>query len=318
MTYIVFILCIIQFSIFLYQIYIYFERPNDTSRLNYLFITCSFLTYNILSGLFYDSNSSINVVIQGGLAYFSGIQLYIVFTWFLYTEYNIQPLKYFSIKIGTIIGALALIFLLVLPLYVTQDIDFARKTFMYALIVYLIFYLFNITYLIYTLYNSKEKQNIENLKYRKKLKIGYTSLIFITILPIITLLGDFQEVEHSLVNIAYFVILFQFFGDYFYSVESEYKILNELGFNENTSKDLKTIEDLYNDKILQKFKDFKLTPRQREITLFILQGFSYQEISEATYITEGTVTKHASDIFKKVGVKNKEELLLFFGKNSIY
>ncbi len=51
-----------------------------------------------------------------------------------------------------------------------------------------------------------------------------------------------------------------------------------------------------------------LTPREKEVFLFILEKYKYREISEKLHISEKTVSKHASNIFEKTGCVNRKQL----------
>ena len=61
--------------------------------------------------------------------------------------------------------------------------------------------------------------------------------------------------------------------------------------------------------ITPKFFNRGLTGREIEIAMEILDRRSYKTIGEEYFIAEKTVSKHASNIFKKTGVKNKTEFL---------
>jgi DNA-binding NarL/FixJ family response regulator len=52
-----------------------------------------------------------------------------------------------------------------------------------------------------------------------------------------------------------------------------------------------------------------LTNREKEIAMLIFRGVSYRQIGEELFIAERTVTKHVQNIFEKVQVSNKLELL---------
>ncbi len=59
----------------------------------------------------------------------------------------------------------------------------------------------------------------------------------------------------------------------------------------------------------QNCKIFNLTAREIDIVKLISQGYKYKEIGGSLFIAEGTVTKHVQNIFEKVKVKNKIELI---------
>lgn len=56
-------------------------------------------------------------------------------------------------------------------------------------------------------------------------------------------------------------------------------------------------------------KKFRLTNREIEISRQIAQGHTYKNIGEILFISEKTVAKHIQNIFEKVGVNNKLELI---------
>ena len=56
-------------------------------------------------------------------------------------------------------------------------------------------------------------------------------------------------------------------------------------------------------------KAYGLTKRELEIAGLIAQGKSNGEIAEQLYISETTVKKHVSNIFEKMGISKREELV---------
>ena len=54
---------------------------------------------------------------------------------------------------------------------------------------------------------------------------------------------------------------------------------------------------------------FKLTPRQQEILASVVKGLSNREIALAIHVTEQTVKDHLHNIYTKLGVKNRTQLV---------
>lgn len=54
---------------------------------------------------------------------------------------------------------------------------------------------------------------------------------------------------------------------------------------------------------------YGLTSREKDIAELVCQGYKYKDIGEKLFISEKTVAKHVQNIFEKVGVSNKIELM---------
>ncbi|MCE7070896.1 LuxR C-terminal-related transcriptional regulator [Dyadobacter sp. CY351] len=52
-----------------------------------------------------------------------------------------------------------------------------------------------------------------------------------------------------------------------------------------------------------------LTTREKEIVRLIKVGKTYKVIADELFISERTVSKHVQNIFEKLGVSNRVELL---------
>ena len=58
----------------------------------------------------------------------------------------------------------------------------------------------------------------------------------------------------------------------------------------------------------QQFKNYGLTEREQEIATLLHKGMTYQNIAKQLFISLPTVKTHASNVYKKCGVKSRNEL----------
>lgn len=68
--------------------------------------------------------------------------------------------------------------------------------------------------------------------------------------------------------------------------------------------------------IAESVKEFKqLTPREIEITILLCEGLNTQSICSKLYISQETLYRHTNNIFKKLGVANRHELIVLMMSN---
>ncbi len=94
------------------------------------------------------------------------------------------------------------------------------------------------------------------------------------------------------------------------------KVVYEGGnyFSQEILKKL-TTQSVYKHKALQKSQ---LTPREKEIVKLLCSGKTTSEISEYLFISYKTVESHRTNIFKKAGVHNIAELVIWAIKHHHY
>jgi len=59
-----------------------------------------------------------------------------------------------------------------------------------------------------------------------------------------------------------------------------------------------------------------LTARESELVALVLNGYTYRAIAEKLVISENTVKTHAKNIYKKLNINSKYELIQYYTKNS--
>ena len=90
----------------------------------------------------------------------------------------------------------------------------------------------------------------------------------------------------------------------------------------NVTKEVKEVKEV-NSKLLAvqtelaniieaQFKDWRLSPAEREITWLMIKGFSFLEISDIRTVSEKTIHQQSASIYKKANVHNRHELISGF------
>ncbi len=72
----------------------------------------------------------------------------------------------------------------------------------------------------------------------------------------------------------------------------------------------------YEKNLKRIFAKYGMTSREEEILRFILKGYSNREIEKKLFISENTVRNHVYNIYKKLEVKNRLELVNFIRKHT--
>lgn len=62
----------------------------------------------------------------------------------------------------------------------------------------------------------------------------------------------------------------------------------------------------------EKLRAQGLTAREREVAVYIRNGYSNQEIADKLYISAATVKKHTSSIYEKLQISGREQLKVYF------
>jgi DNA-binding NarL/FixJ family response regulator len=86
--------------------------------------------------------------------------------------------------------------------------------------------------------------------------------------------------------------------------KKEMNQLNKQGFN---------FERSISDQKSGSLDNFVLTKRRRQVAKLLLEGKNFYEIGDELNIAKGTVTKHASDVYKDTNCVDIDDFLMKFG-----
>ncbi|MFK8039118.1 MAG: helix-turn-helix transcriptional regulator [Crocinitomicaceae bacterium] len=135
---------------------------------------------------------------------------------------------------------------------------------------------------------------------------GNIGIVFMATMPITDIFDRSldQVLNISLVSISLFVTLYAYVKNFLYQSRLEYQFLNKIGFLEEANQ-----TDFSYKKVLLKYN---LTARELDVGLLVLEGKTYREIGDHMYVNHKTVSKHASNIFRKTNCANKTEFIELF------
>ncbi len=126
-------------------------------------------------------------------------------------------------------------------------------------------------------------------------------------------------IKLSLIIIIYRPLeLFLFDADPFDSLVVYYLVVNVLilkywikSIKENKQSDQKMIDS----SIEAIYAQYNISKREKEIISYIVKGLNNDEICETLFISKNTVKRHVYNIFKKMDVKTRLELVTFLNNN---
>lgn len=269
-------------------------KRNNLKR--YVVLGLLFIIYNITGGFLPFDGFPGPFILQYIITYSVAILLVVYIVYYLYKEYDILILNtYLSVNNIAALLTGGLICLFLVPYYLTESVDIARKIFTIPIAIIAFYFL-------WALYSKIRKLPKANSFVRKRAKLSLVSASGIVLLPILTLIGDYQWLTFTIMNISFYSITAIEIDRYLYFLENKNKMFEVFNFYKDNKSKLLETRLIYQS----------LTRREVEIAVSILDNRTYKDISKAFFIAEKTVTKHASNIFKKTGVKNRVEFLRRF------
>jgi DNA-binding CsgD family transcriptional regulator len=306
-----FVFICIELIVLFFQLPNYLSRRQDQSRLRFLMLILAFIFYNVCSGLFPDDRFPIHILVQSILAFGSGILLVSYYFYYLIKEQKISPEKRFNAKVLSWSLILSVIIGFVLTYFFTKNSELAKKNLMVLTVLVSIYFCMNT---VHFLIQKRGKQAVEERSFKWMIYSGYRGIIFRITMPIVVFFGDDQTIN-GLVNISFMITFYAYINDYLFQSKVEYNLLQKSGFfGGNDVKKAGNSMDQEGGKDLESslLEKSGLTSRELDIAYLILKEMMYDEIALETYITSKTVSKHASNIYKKTNSINKKDFIKKF------
>lgn len=265
------------------QIWNFLVRKSDTTRLRFLLLLTFFLSVNLLSLVPFTFGFEYQVIlIIAGIVTIGYTYYYIL------KETGIIKIvknSFFSVR-----NFLFLVFIVEVLRIINYEFQFTETS---VFVFYFLHQSFVFIFAGKLILSLKKKGNSDPIHISAFL-IGCISLF----LPfVIYLLGNI-ELFWTLVNLPFFIIATAYVTHYFKQIRIESKLFK---FSSNS-----ILADRQNE-LLNSRKSIDLTlltAREQEVAQLIIQGFHYNDIADQLFISEPSVRKHASNIFRKLKTKN--------------
>ncbi|WP_289038545.1 helix-turn-helix transcriptional regulator [uncultured Zobellia sp.] len=285
--------------IVLFTLY-YSTRKDSSVYKRFLWLGVLFINYNLTGGFLPIENFPGPLILQYVITYGVAIALCVYIVYYLYKEYDIVVLKYnSSIRNLTILVSGSFIILFLIPYFYTYSLDSSRLLFTISISVLAFVFLG-------MFYERISHPNNPNEYILRRNRLSMISVTSIALLPILTVIGDFQWLTFTVMNLAFYAITIIEIDRHLYFLENKTKMYEVFAMSKEQTINSADTKIIYEN----------LTRREIEITLSILSNLSYKQIAKDLFIAESTVSKHASNIYKKTGVKNRRQFINRYRKKS--
>src|SRR5690554_3162966 len=302
----------LEIIILFVQVAVCLSRPKDIRRFRFFILISLFILFNVFNGFFPNPSYVIPILIQDIIAYSSGIALATYYFYFLVNELKIKSGKYYNTKFLFSSLVVSFIIGLVFTYLITGEVNFSEEIFIVPPIFIAVYFCIRTLIFIF-----KSQEDVSS-HYKSLTLSGYIGAIFMSSMPIVVYFGDIQPLKVALINISFLLTAFAFYKNQLYLSRKEYKTLNTIGFYAEKADAIEA--PILNEALFE----VQLTAKEIEVSKLILKELTYQEIAEILHIATNTVSKHASNIFKKTNsaskkefiVRYKEEFLLLLSKGN--
>lgn len=277
------------------------NRIQDASRWRFLLLIFVFIVYTFTSIYMPDSLDDIETMEMGSFAFGRGIILGTFFTYYMTRELSIQEARYFNVKWVILACTSTFIISILAGLLHPSGIRAMITTLRYLPIWISIYFTIIVFIMLFRRLNSSTKHPTELWSI---LLTGYLGIVFVSAMTISVAFDDLNYVNIILTNIGLLFTSWAYFMKHFYQVKIEREWLEKMGIMSPKGA-IVPFESTPQHQ-------YGLTPRELEIVTLVVKGLKYEEIAEELFIAPKTVSKHASNVFKKCNVKNKEQLMEMF------
>jgi len=289
------------------QSIVYLARPKDVSRKRFFILVILFFQFTLLCTLMPSESIKINEFLQHVIVYLSSILLAYGYFNYLIKELELPQLKMYNIKVFLLTLISAFFFFFIITYMATRDIYFTRIMFDSVPILVALYFCYQTVHFLTKKWRMLKKGDSHH---GTIILAGNIGIILMATMPITDIFDKSlnQVLNISLVSISLLVTFYAYIKNFLYQSKLEYQFLDKIGFLSDEEKFLEEID--YKSILLQ----YNLTARELDVALLVLEAKSYKEIGDGMFLNHKTISKHASNIFRKTNCSNKNEFIDTFTK----
>jgi len=297
-----FIFIVLEFCMFIFQIFYYLFRPQDKSRLWYLLLLLLFQFYNITGGLFPDPKINISLPTQEMIADGSGFLMASFFPLYFYKAFDLKSLRWHALFGVPLFLMLPYVIFFVIVYAINGKLNVDIKFGMIAPFIYALVLLWVMFKAIRRKYDTdrNKKEYIEEIAM-------YCAVTPWASLAFFGLVEASQLIEVLFTNTGIVVISILFILKSIQRARLEYQLLQNVTIDG-------TRPEVFQDNCLH----YHLTKTEIQLVQIIYKGLTNKEAADKMFISEETVKKHIYNMFRKTGVKNRSTLIHKLQSNRVF
>ena len=291
-----FVICVLEFGMLFSQVLFYFARPHEKARLWYSGLLALLIVYNLSVGLFPDERFSFPVMAQNIISYGSGFLIAAYFPCYFYVVFGLRQLRwhvFYGVPVF-LITPFGISFLAVYP--ISGNLEYATS---YGMIVPGLYAVIFLLALFRAIRSKSGQDGGTGLSHGKtEMFRVYAAVAPWVMMAVFVYLHVSQWLQITVTNFGFLVVTVLCFRK---TVRWERTRNQQLAAIYVSGVGASIFE--HNCAV------YGLTARETEISLLISQGMQYKYIADKLYISLDTVKSHVKNIFKKVEVNDKTELV---------
>jgi len=291
-----FVVCLLEFGMLFNQIIQYLCRPPEKPRLWYALLLALLIVYNVSCGVFPDTRFSLSITVQNIITYGSGFLIAAYFPCYFYMAFGLRQLRWhvlYGVPMFLLIP-FGVSFLVVYSL--TGNLDYATS---YGMILPGVYALVLLFALFRAIRSQIELLDVNGFSYGKREMFRvYAAVVPWVLMAVFVYLHISQWIQIMISNSGFLVITVLYIRKTIISErvrDGQLSAIYVVGVGASIFE--------HNCAL------YGLTARETEISLLISKGMQYKYIADELFVSLDTVKSHVKNVFKKVGVNDKTELV---------